>query len=289
MAKRKRNPRKSHDVDIVIPVFGQPEHLGKCLEAIPKALGNLEAKIILVDDQGPDQDKLNMIYTNLNNKYQVIRNEQNLGFPRTINTGVAKGRANLILLLNTDCYLDNNAIEIMAKVFEQGEKIGIVGPKLLFGDGQWNRPGQSDKQGTIQHAGIAFSMLQNTPIHASLGWPADHPKVNEQREMQAITGACMMTRRKVWDAVRKFYNSYNDPTTGALNEVYSPGTYEDVEFCFVARELGYKTIYEPNAKGVHYVGGSSARSGMFFPLNRNASIFNARCGHAIVKDEWKWT
>lgn len=289
MAKRKRKPRKSYDIDIVIPVFGKSDLLKDCLDSIPDALDGLEPKIYLIDDNGPDRDELDKIYSGYSDYDRtIIHNQDNVGFPRSANVGINSGRAPLVLILNTDCHLEPDAIDVMATTFRQDEAIGIVGPKLLFADGRWDQPGQPNKQGAIQHAGMAFN-LRRLPIHINLGWPADHPKVNRQREMQAVTGACMMFRRSTYENNLQFYKNYGDPTTGAFNEVYSPGTYEDVEFCFVARELGSKVVYAPGAVARHYVGASSAGQNVYFPLGRNASIFNARCGHAVVWDEWKYT
>ena len=106
--------------------------------------------------------------------------------------------------------------------------------------------------------------------------------------MQAVTGACLMTKREVWRKVIKIYQESGDKTGGALNEVYGRGTYEDVELCFVARSLGYKVIYQPLAAGTHFVGGSSAMQKEGFPLGRNEMIFRARCGGLLAWDEWRW-
>ena len=86
MAKRKtRRKEKRHDLDIVIPVFGQAELLARCLDSIEQTKEDINLRVILIDDQGPEQDKLNDIYHSLNGHSRVIRHDQNYGFPRTVN------------------------------------------------------------------------------------------------------------------------------------------------------------------------------------------------------------
>jgi GT2 family glycosyltransferase len=300
MAKRKHKPvRIEYALDIIIPVYGQADLLSQCIAALPAAADSIARfdsqhnwllgedspsvilyRLIIVDDCGPEQDQLGQVYRSLNGNSKVIHNRQNSGFAKTVNSGVSQGNAPFILLLNSDCILQPGAIPAMLKAFDDKD-VGIVGPKLLFGDNRWNQGGK------VQHAGLCRN-LQGQLIHINLGWAADHPKVNERREMQMVTGACLMTRREVWGKVLAEYRKYGDPSSGALNEVYDRGGYEDVEYCLAARTQGYKVVYEPEAVGLHYVGASIMASGGQFPIGRNAMIFGARCGHLVEYDEWRY-
>lgn len=287
MAKRKQRPAKEYpQLDIVIPVYGQPALLQKCLDALPQAAlrqaqdATLDVRYqaIIVDDCGPEQEQLTEVYRGLNGNSRLLKNRQNSGFARTVNYGVSASKSPFILLLNSDCILQPGAIPAMLKEFEDSE-VGIVGCKLLFADSRWQN------EGKVQHAGIARNPAGHL-VHVNLGWSADHPKVNERREMQMVTGACLMTRRKAWQQVTAEYRKYGDPTLGALNEVYDKGTYEDCELCLATRAQGYKVIYTPDAIGLHYVGASAMGAESPFPLNRNALIFGARCGHLVFYDEY---
>lgn len=283
MAKRRRQPaepKTEYLLDIVIPVYGQAELLQKCIQALPEAANGTPYHLILVDDCGPEQEQLGELYRSLNGNSRLIRNKQNSGFPKTVNAGVASGNAPFILLLNSDCILQPGAIPAMLREFEAPD-VGIVGAKLLFGDNRWGYFGK------VQHAGIARNVTGQL-AHVNLGWSADHPKVNQRREMQFVTGACLMTRRTVWERVTAEYRRHGDPSQGALNEVYDKGTYEDAELCLATRAQGYKTIYTPDAVGLHYVGASITANNGAFPLNRNNMIFGARCGHLVEYDEWQY-
>lgn len=281
MAKRKHKPIKpEYTLDVVIPVYGQADLLSKCIAALPEAAQDTPYRLIIVDDCGPEQDQLGQVYRSLNGNSKVLRNPQNSGFARTVNGGVAQSSAPYILLLNSDCILQPGAIPAMLKEFDDPET-GIVGAKLLFGDNRWQQAGK------VQHAGLCRNM-QGQLVHVNLGWSADHPRVNERREMQMVTGACLMIRREVWRKITAEYHKYGDPSTGALNEVYDRGGFEDAELCLATRAQGYRVIYCPQAVGYHYVGASITASREAFPMGRNAMIFGARCGHLVEYDEWKY-
>ena len=281
MAKRKRQPANNYDIDIIIPVYGQPDYLLKCLNSIEETKGELNLNLILVDDCGPEQDKLSGIYQSLNGNSRVYRNPQNLGFSRTINTGINLGNAPFVLILNTDIELQQNSLQAMLAEFADGA-VGVCAPKLLFPNDSLDphRPA-----GKIQHAGLTID-FHGKIQHAGIGWDSDNKAVNIRRECQAVTGACMMIRRDTIKKVYSFYQSKGDPTSGAFNDIYAKGTYEDVEFCFVAREVGYRVIYVPNAVAYHYVGASVTGNNESYPLNRNEMIFKARCGGMMYWDEF---
>lgn len=281
MAKRKRRPAKNYDIDIIIPVYGRSDLLKNCLDSIEATKGDLNLNLILVDDCGPDQEKLGVVYQSLNGNSRVVRNEHNSGFAKTVNNGIAMGSAPLVLVLNTDIVLLDDSLQSMQAAFTN-PAVGVVAPKLLFPEDSLDahRPA-----GKVQHAGLCIDLHGNV-VHAGISWDRQHEAVNKAKECQAVTGACMMVRRDVLKQVYQMYKDNNEPTQGPFNEIYGKGTYEDVEFCFVVRSLGYKVIYEPKAEAYHYVGGSVVDSG--YPLSRNEMIFKARCGALMYWDEFEF-
>lgn len=303
MAKRRRQRRsqlsrpnfyQNHELDIVIPVYGRPDMLRECLRSLSIAALDVNYQLFIVDDCSPDRDTLEPIYASVNSDTKVLYNQQNKGFPATANRGGEAGRSPAILFLNTDVTLNSGSVRTMLNTLwsdspkgpispGEGAKNGVVGPKLLFPETgdiplQW--------RGKVQHAGLAING-QGVPFHVQKGWSADNPRLNEARAMQAVTGACLMTRRETWEAVKKPYRKAGDPTTGGFNDVYGLGTYEDVEYCFAARGEGYRVVYEPKAVGYHFTGASVASHKQGgYPIGRNHSIFMARCGHMLFWDEW---
>lgn len=291
--KRPRKPRQQAGrvrqdtmLDVVIPVYGRPDMLGQCLAALAATAGDLSYSLFVVDDKGPDQEALQKIYAALPPDAWLLRNAQNMGFPYTANRGAEQGRSEFIVFLSTDIVLQEGCLQAMIGEMLENPKTGVVGAKLLF-------PEESDDParpvGKIQHAGLCVN-IQGNLAHANIGWSPDHLKVNQRRVLQAVTGGLLMTRRETWQRVAKYYRQIDgDPTRGGFNLVYGKGTYEDVEYCIAARGNGYDVVYVPQAVATHHVGASvkgSETGG--FALNRNATIFAARCGHMLHWDMWRF-
>ena len=202
-----------------------------------------------------------------------VRLEKNIGYPGAMNTAASRGTSPYILITTADVYLEPAAITTMAKELDQNEKIGVVAPLLMFPlDESPHGP-----PGGVQSAGIAFD-IQGNPFHVFIGWTPENPRVKIRREMQAVTGACFMTRRSLWNQV------------GGFAPIYGQGTYEDMEYCFSVRSLGYSVVFQPESQAYHFAGGSivqgAGKSG--FPLALNATIFKGRWAHALEWDAYKY-
>jgi GT2 family glycosyltransferase len=220
MAKRRRqsrlsisNQRNGYELDIVIPVYGRPDLLRECLQALEIAALDVDYQLFVVDDASPDKAAMEVIYNSLNSDTKILQNSQNKGFPSTANRGAALGKSPSILILNSDVMLQAGAVRTMLNALWGDQspkgpitpspeaKTGVVAPKLLFPDAPNIPP---DARGKVQHAGLAIN-AQGRPFHIQKGWNPDNPRLDQPRAMQAVTGACLMTRRDVWESVSRVY------------------------------------------------------------------------------------
>ena len=107
---------------------------------------------------------------------------------------------------------------------------GIVGARLYYPDD------------TIQHAGIVVG-IGGVGGSLFVGMKRSHTgylhKESLQQNLSAVTAACMMVRRKVWEE------------TGGLEEKLAVA-FNDIDFCLKAREKGYLVVYDPYAELYHY-------------------------------------
>jgi O-antigen biosynthesis protein len=250
-------------VGVVIPVFGRLDLLQECCKRLP-----LGVPVYIVDDCTPDPVERKQIKEFARDKgYRFFQNDENLGFPATVNKGVEKSREPLILLLNSDVLLEQGAMDVLVTEFED-PGIGVAGPMLLFPEGSQYGP-----SGKVQHIGVVFGVL-GQPKHLFIGWDPTNPRVSHRRDqLQAITGACFMTRRELWKRI------------GGFATVYGKGTFEDIEYCVVARLLKYRVVCNPSAIGYHYVSQSAKNSGGY-PIAQNQRIFTARVGGALKNDDY---
>jgi GT2 family glycosyltransferase len=108
----------------------------------------------------------------------------------------------------------------------QRPEVGAVGPRLVNPDG------------TIEHAGLVLGVNEIAPP-AFHGFPAEHPGVNRQlrmtRNYSAVSGACMLMRREVFQEI------------GGFDETLSLG-FADIDVCLKMRRADYLIVYTPLAK-----------------------------------------
>jgi GT2 family glycosyltransferase len=151
-------------------------------------------------------------------------------FSLLCNSAARRTTAEYLLFLNDDTTIITPAwIESMLE-HAQRPHVGAVGALLLF------------PNGTIQHAGVVTGLL-GTAGHSFRGLP-DQPLYfafpHVVRNCSAVTGACLMTRREVFDAVSGF------------DETNLPTCFQDVDLCLRMLEKDYRIVYTPFAKLFHY-------------------------------------
>ena len=265
MARRKIDTHLA----IVIPIMNAYEYLHKALLAVKDACGSISYRVYIVDNGSNAQNRRVFwnTYEGLANK--VMTFDKPLGFPQACNIGASAVREEKYLLfLNSDCVMSPNSIEIMINKLRENQKIGVIGAKLIF-----PVDGNMGKGGTVQHAGLDFD-IQGRPTHTFIGWSTDNPKVNKAGEVDGLTGACLLTRKSLFDKA------------GGFDQEYGLGTYEDISLCLNIREQGYIIYYEPTAVGEHYVGTSAKENNIAFPLNNNFYLFSHKWGSKIRKTPW---
>jgi GT2 family glycosyltransferase len=257
-------------VDIIIPVYRRFDLLSQCLESIPKAFGEISYRIIIFDNGSPIE-AADDFYAKLPSSIKVIRNKENIGFPKACNIAFNHGYSPLVFFLNDDVILNEGSGEILVRAMDD-PNVGVAGMKLLF-------PEKSDLDqrfrppGKIQHIGLATTINADV-IHQFLGWSPDNPKVNQIRDVIAVTGAALLTRRSLFNKAGKFL------------EAYGMGTYEDVDLCLSIKSLGYNIIVVPEAVGIHYTNATSVTYNIGYSLNENKMIFLQRWLNQLEWTEW---
>ena len=266
------------DVDIVTPVYGSPEFLRELLRTMLEHEAGVRWSWTLVDDCGPDREKVDSVFAEIKDpRVHVIKNNKNSGFAMSNNFGFSRGSSPLLLMLNSDIVImQDNWLREMTNEFTEGADsvyTGVVGAKLLFFEEAMVNYAKSEIRppGRVQHAGVGFNVLGQA-YHIFQGWKPDNPRVNVRREMNAVTGACLMTRRDVYQKI------------GGLDRQYTTGNFEDVQYALQVRALGGKVIYTPKTTLYHFAGGS----GNSATAKYNASLFQMKCKDLIEYDDWRY-
>ena len=217
---------------VIMPVFNQAEYTEKCLLTLAANGGaDPDFELVIVDNGSSDWTRY--LLNAFEGDIKILRNDLNLGFARANNQGAATAQGEYLVFLNNDTIPHPGWLREMVAMADSDPAIGIVGAQLLYPDSQ-----------KIQHAGI--EMQNGIPEHAHRGVEANDPRVNQARDLDMVTGACMLVRADLFQRLEGFDVAY-------LNGV------EDVDLCLQVRELGYRVVYCADAVVEHYEGTSAGR------------------------------
>ena len=235
-------------VSIVIPVFNRAELTEQCITSLAAATtGDFE--VIVVDNASTDDTPA--LLDALGGAVIAIRNAENQGFARACNTGARRANGDYVVFLNNDTIPHPGWLDALVAVIERDPEIGAVGARLLYPDG------------TIQHAGIAFS-ADFEPFHVYQGLPGKAPQVSVDRDCEAVTGACLLMPRALFLELGGFDEAYR---------MY----FEDVDLCLRVRAAGRRVRYAAGSVVTHLERASSPSFNAAFALNRESrERFRAR-------------
>jgi GT2 family glycosyltransferase/glycosyltransferase involved in cell wall biosynthesis len=214
------------DVSIIIPVYNKWTLTRACINSVIQTTltYGIRYELILADDGSTDETvHAAKIFPGL----RVVKTQKNLGFLRNCNNAAKLAHGRHILLLNNDTIVLPGWLESLYKKIQDDDSIAIVGSKLLYRDG------------VIQEAGAAL-FNDGTAINVGRGYNRYDEMFNFSREVDYISGASILIRKKFWDSV------------GGFDERYKDAYCEDCDLAMTARSLGMKVIYEPLSEVVHF-------------------------------------
>jgi len=230
-------------VSIVIPTAGGSREvryervvlIAHCVRSIVAASSYGDYEIVVVADAATDDAVLGELREIADERLRVVRDERPFNYSARIDRGAAHSEGEHLLLLNDDVEVATpDWIERMV-MYSGVEEIGAVGGRLIWEDGR------------LQHVGVEFE--NGLPGHPYRGFAGDFPgysnNVRVARNCLAVTAACLMTRREVFEELGGF------TTTLPLN-------YNDADYCLKVRSSGRRIVYDPDTTMYHFE--SSSRS-----------------------------
>ena len=214
-------------VSIIIPTKDAPDMLGRCLKSVAERTSYPKFEIILMDNETTDERSLQLMQ-----QYPVRRIPfaNPFNFSRANNQGAMAATGDFLVFLNNDTeIIAPDWLEHLVYYAEQPD-VGAVGALLIYEDH------------TVQHAGVALGM-RGTADHVMRGFPAGVDgyagSLACAREVSAVTGACMIIRKSLFQEI------------GGFNEHFFTA-YQDVDLCLRLRERELRLICTPRALAVHH-------------------------------------
>ena len=223
---------RNFEVSLIVPTRDKFYLLKNCIDSILSQTSWENYKIIIVDNDSKDFDTLQYFEKiKLNNRIQIFHFPFDFNFSSIVNFGIRQSNSDIICLLNNDIEVINGdwLYEMLSLAVQPN--IGVVGAKLLY-------PNES-----IQHVGLVCG-IGGVAGHSFRGRDANFyggPGIPNTivHEVLAVTGACCMFRKKIWEEVEGF------------NEENLKVAYNDVDFCLKIYERGYRNLFTPYATLYH--------------------------------------
>jgi len=217
-------------VSVIIPNKEAAPVLRQCLSGLLAHTAYRNLEVIVVDNDSTDPATLDL-YRSLHadSRVRVVPFAGPFNYSAACNLGALNARGDLLLFLNNDIeVVDADWLDELVGWAQQPE-IGIVGAKLLYPDGR------------IQHAGVAFGLglVGHIFARAPEGISGVFGSPESYRNYLAVTGACQMMRKTVFDEL------------GGYDERFRL-TFSDVVLCMEAWRAGYRVVYTPYARLVHH-------------------------------------
>lgn len=219
-------------VSIIIPNMDHVEDLKKCLDSIRAKTTWQEWEVLVVENNSRKEETFRYYEEaqKRDRRIRVVNWQGEFNFSAICNYGVSYATGEHILLLNNDIeVISPDWLEEML-MFSQREEVGAVGALLYYPDD------------TVQHAGVIIG----TGIaagHAHRGFCRGEngylSRLTVVHNVSAVTGACMMIPRRVFDSV----SGLDETFRVALN---------DVDLCLRIRQKGYLIVMTPYAELYHY-------------------------------------
>jgi len=244
------------DVSVIVVIWNQPHFLLRCLRAL-LAQGGPRVQVVLVDNgSGPETQAL---LSRLDGCV-ILRNGGNAGFVAACNQGARLARGRALLMLNSDAFLRPGAIAGALAALDSDAGVGAVGGRLILPSGR------------LQEAGcIVWSDATTSGRGRGLA-PAEHEAMT-RRDVDYCSGAFLLTPREVWERL------------GGFDEAFTPGYYEDVDYCMRLRQAGLRVVFEPSVAVDHFENGSEGDRGDALRLSeRNRVTFRDRHAATLLAD-----
>ncbi len=226
-------------VDIVIVNWNAGHLLYECVESIIHHGGTSVSKIIVVDNNSSDDS---IAFIDSLPEVDLIQAHENLGFGKACNLGARHCDSAFVLFLNPDARIYPHTLKsVLGFMGETGNlNVGICGVQLENENGEIARSNSRfpSATGLLSHSAGLSKLV---PI---LGAPMSEWDHSSTKVVDQVIGAFFLVRRHLFDTLDGFDEQFF---------VY----YEEVDFAFRAKRLGWSSVYYAGAKAFHFGGGSS--------------------------------
>ncbi len=237
---------------IVVP-YKAKEKLEIALGALYASVVNFEYEVIIVDNL-PSSGTQELIQTKYLSRPELasittyIPNSENVGFPKANNQGLKISKGSYKLLLNPDTKVSPETFQVMMDFMESRPDVGMATCKLVKADGTLDKACRR----SFPDPWVSFFRLSGLslifPKNKILAkYNLSYLPVDQEAEVDSCSGAFTFVSPDCYEKI------------GLLDEDYYMYG-EDLDWCFRAKENGFKVWYYPKTQTIHYRGQSSRQN-----------------------------
>ena len=223
-------PKPAPKVSIVIPTRDKVDLLRACVQSILERTTYENYEIVIVDNGSVEPNTVTYLKSLTAERITTIRDDAPFNYSRLNNRAVQASSGEMVCLLNNDIeVLTADWLEEMVGIASQ-ESVGIVGARLWYPDQR------------IQHAGVILGIggiASHSHRFTRKGDPGYFGRAVLHQQLSAVTGACLLISRKLWDLL------------GGLDEALAVA-FNDIDICLRAGALGYRVVWTPYAELIHH-------------------------------------
>ena len=235
----------SPDLSVVIVNFNAGPGLAACLSSLARGLRGLSWHAVVVDNASTDGSGASA--ENAGQAVKLLRQRSNSGFAVAANRGAREAQGRILLFLNPDCELIDGALgDELIRLFEADPKCGAIGPGILSPDGSLQGSARGDPNiltGLFGRSSWLTARFPDSRIARRNVVPASMPPGQHRREVDWVSGACLLVRRSAFEEVNGFDERYFL-------------FWEDADLCRRLRVAGHTVSYAPAIVARHAVGTS---------------------------------
>lgn len=239
-------------LSVIIVNYNVKYFLEQCLHSVQKACSNIDAEIIVTDNNSSDgsREYLEPNFPDV----KFIWNSSNTGFAKANNQALAKAGGDFILILNPDTILSEDSIEKCIWFFTMHPDAGAVGIRMIDGSGNFlkesKRAFPSPLTSLFKLSGLA-RLFPHSKTFAR--YHLGHLSEKENHEVDVLAGAFMMMPKKVLDKIGNFDERF-----------FMYG--EDVDLSYRIQKAGYKNYYFAGSSIIHFKGESTKRGSLNYVI-----------------------
>ncbi|WP_179018421.1 glycosyltransferase family 2 protein [Winogradskyella forsetii] len=227
-------------LSVIILNYNVRYFLELCLKSVEEAIANIDAEIIVIDNNSPD-DSCAMV-KQLFPTIKLIENHENLGFSKGNNIGVAQANGEYLCILNPDTVVAEDTFTKLIQYADSKENLGIIGCQLIDGKGQF----LPESKRNVPTPKVSLNKM----LGKTNDYYANHIQAENKGKVAILVGAFMWLKKDVYKAVGGFDEAY-----------FMYG--EDIDLSYKVVKAGYDNYYYGDTTIIHFKGESTLKDAKY--------------------------